>query len=604
MAVFISQTSGSFSNGATWGNANPGTAGIDYPGSGDSFTVSSGHTVTVSADLSGTPFAYASINGTLQHSTSSSSKIAFGAFAPFIQFGPSGKYRMGMNGTTIPYTVTASLSTTYTGTQPWFIVDSANRNCFTANGAFPSGVTQYHSTLAAGASVGGTSFTTTDVIGPSSGSFQVLLDWTDGNATHYEIVTVSAYNQSTKVATCSALTYAHALGCRVWNLTRNVSIEGGGTSGGILRVNWDGSSTPLNIKHAAFRNLYSVEASQYRANNSAFTLGSNGTVDYCSFRDYRSLGVQFDGITVSNCVMANIYQGTALHCGSERQMTNSVSILGLSDGSYGLQAYEPFPGAYAKTVYISGGSTNAGSANNTGLAYVGAVYIDGCTVRGVGYGREDNFFYGNGKYKRDITFSNLLNANHLGTFNSGYDDSFAEYGTEFLYESTIDTSKPYIDRTNSDSFQNTFGFKYMDYGGTKGDFLFVYQGGVVKRETITYHVNSPGIAFIHESATSSLYYRVPVVVINGQAKTIAIDVRKTATGFTTRPMIGFCEAGKDPNIFTQGGFSYIASSQMTDSTNTWETLTLSFTPTFDGVGWLYLVSKAGSGTVYWSDPNY
>lgn len=604
MATFTSTTSGNFNNGATWGNANPGVVGVDFPGSGDSFTVSSGHTVTIVSDLSSTVFKSANINGILRHSTAANSKIVFGTTVPFMTFGASGKYQIGTSASPIPIGFTAALETQYTGTAAWFAIDPSNTNCFEANGAFPSGVSQYNSTLAGAVSASATSFTTTHVIGPASGSFEVLLDWTDGTVTHWEIVTVSAYNQGTKVATCSALQYAHASGCRVWNLGRNVTVKGGSSNGGTMRVNWNGNTTPLNVKHVAFQNFYSLEASQYHTNATTFTYASSGTFDHCVFRNYRALGVKFEGIKIANSVMVNVYQGTGLHCGSQRQITESIDLYGITNGSYGLQAYEPFPGAYAKSIYISGGDTTSASATSVGLAYVGAVYIDGCTVRGLGYGREDNFFYGNGKYKRNITFANLLNANHLGTFNSGFDEAFSEYGTEFIYESTLDTTKAYIDRSNSDSFQNTFGFKYMDYAGVKGDFLFVYEGGIVQSDHTNFQTADPAVTFTHQSVNSPLYYRVPVQVTSGVSKNIQVIVRKSASGFITRPTIGFCEAGKDPNMFTQGGFSYISQTTMADTTNTWETLTLTFTPTFTGIGWLYMFSKSASGTVNWSDPNY
>ncbi len=47
MANFVSTQTGVVNNGATFGNASPGVRGIDWPGlAGDTFTVTSGHTVT------------------------------------------------------------------------------------------------------------------------------------------------------------------------------------------------------------------------------------------------------------------------------------------------------------------------------------------------------------------------------------------------------------------------------------------------------------------------------------------------------------------------------------------------------------------------------
>lgn len=48
-ASFNDAASGSWNDGATWGNTSPGVAGIDYPGAGDTVTINSG-TVTLTAD--------------------------------------------------------------------------------------------------------------------------------------------------------------------------------------------------------------------------------------------------------------------------------------------------------------------------------------------------------------------------------------------------------------------------------------------------------------------------------------------------------------------------------------------------------------------------
>ena len=50
-ATFVSATSGNYRDGATWGNASPGAAGVDYPDAdiGDTATISTGHTVTLTA---------------------------------------------------------------------------------------------------------------------------------------------------------------------------------------------------------------------------------------------------------------------------------------------------------------------------------------------------------------------------------------------------------------------------------------------------------------------------------------------------------------------------------------------------------------------------
>lgn len=46
-AQFVSQRNGPWNNGATWGNNNPGTVGVDYPAQTDAIIIQAGHQVTV-----------------------------------------------------------------------------------------------------------------------------------------------------------------------------------------------------------------------------------------------------------------------------------------------------------------------------------------------------------------------------------------------------------------------------------------------------------------------------------------------------------------------------------------------------------------------------
>jgi hypothetical protein len=60
MATFFSRATGNWEDGANWSTVNhagtagasPGTAGVDYPGSGDTAIISAGHTITVTTDMS------------------------------------------------------------------------------------------------------------------------------------------------------------------------------------------------------------------------------------------------------------------------------------------------------------------------------------------------------------------------------------------------------------------------------------------------------------------------------------------------------------------------------------------------------------------------
>lgn len=72
MPDFNPTQSGDFDDGATYGNTSPGVEGTDYPGSGDTLTVSGTYTITVPSDYSGTGCGAISLSG-----TNSSNKCVF-----------------------------------------------------------------------------------------------------------------------------------------------------------------------------------------------------------------------------------------------------------------------------------------------------------------------------------------------------------------------------------------------------------------------------------------------------------------------------------------------------------------------------------------------
>ena len=82
MADFTSVQSGNWADGATWGNASPGTAGVDYPGAdGDTATVAATHVVNYDLGDSTINFGSVTLNGKLSFPATANSTINFADLA-------------------------------------------------------------------------------------------------------------------------------------------------------------------------------------------------------------------------------------------------------------------------------------------------------------------------------------------------------------------------------------------------------------------------------------------------------------------------------------------------------------------------------------------
>jgi hypothetical protein len=101
--------SGNWNDGATWGNASPGSKGTDWPGTaGDVVTIAAGHTVLYNVSETNELGAM-TINGTLTFSTSANTLLSFGHVD--LTIGSTGTLNVGTSGAgIIPKTQTAALA--------------------------------------------------------------------------------------------------------------------------------------------------------------------------------------------------------------------------------------------------------------------------------------------------------------------------------------------------------------------------------------------------------------------------------------------------------------------------------------------------------------
>src|SRR5512139_2954997 len=107
MAAFTSTQTGNWNDGGTWGNTSPGSKGTDWPGNtGDTATVSSGHTVTYNVSEAN-EMGLVTVNGLLTFATASNTKLTMGHVD--ISIGATGEVRIGAAGAVIGASYTAEV---------------------------------------------------------------------------------------------------------------------------------------------------------------------------------------------------------------------------------------------------------------------------------------------------------------------------------------------------------------------------------------------------------------------------------------------------------------------------------------------------------------
>jgi len=301
MATVTTGGSGAWSSvvvNAPWPGGTP-------PGAADDVVVALGHTLTVDGTYSigsdtGSNTAML-VNGTLTFDATKNTSLTLKGNASTAA-ATTATINIGTSGTPINAGKTAAL--VFASAAPANYRYGLTIND-TSNFTVYDGTTRtVNTTTTASMAVGATTCTVADSTGWAVGDVIVFAP-TDGTYNHFDKRTITALAP----ITFSATTYAHASGCPVGNLTRQVTISSSMGSGA--------NSAYIHIRHSSTASngrrginglaLTSISTNNGATSTTAFVFGINGAGYYDPF-------VEFQNVTAYNCSQGNglcIYQALA-----------------------------------------------------------------------------------------------------------------------------------------------------------------------------------------------------------------------------------------------------------------------------------------------------
>lgn len=284
MAAYTSTQSGNFNAAATWGGGGwPSVAG-------DTYTVTAGHTVTVTHDGSGVSLGASTVNGTLQFATNANTALQHSGTITINNGGVVGN--------------TSAVGAGYTAQLIWAGSDGGELLQINAGGKFiPLGTATFnmqseawascYTTLQAQAASGQANISVPAAFANAlRASGDVLLIQGTTGYTQSEIVTVLSKSGGTITLTGN-LAYTHASGAYVCLLSRNFIVKGSSGSNRFIIDNDNTVAGNCTPKLTYFENCYELQGSA-----SARTW----TFDYCAWKARYALNGLIAKLT--NCILA------------------------------------------------------------------------------------------------------------------------------------------------------------------------------------------------------------------------------------------------------------------------------------------------------------
>jgi len=459
-AVFTSATTGNWNDGGTWGNTSPGVEGTDYPGSGDTATIASPHTVTI---VGTTPSSGGLLSLTIDAggklSFSSTATTSFTVSGAGATISVSGDLEIGTTGTPIPSNYTATLDFNPSGNTNWLFNSGSN---FSLQGASK---TYYKTTLSSTVTAGDKYFITADTTGWAVDD-EILLDKTSSSG-GTEIVTVTGISGATiyidsngdGTGASPTFTYTHETTAYVLNLTRNVVIKNSGTTNSGIRP-YGGDAD-----WAAIKNLYV---------NSNWNQSSNmGAWDYSVFRDSPGAGFEFrngNGSPFNTSFSNNVIYNTTGSCFSSDFVGTGTPIA----DSYAIKCNSSGNGwVLDSSRYTEPGTTyfkNLYASDTAGSGFYFAAINAGGSIDLQGY--ETRFNADNGIFVGGSGYYYFQGGKNYGNSASGVEGQ-AYGGTHIIYErdSMYGTDGATIHNNGADIANGTTSYagSYLEYHGHNVD---------------------------------------------------------------------------------------------------------------------------------------
>ena len=528
MATITSAGTGAWSAGSTW-------VGGSAPADNDAVVIASGHTVTFDVDTSAwaNGIAGITVTGTLSVSTTTSSYMKMKASTTI---SGAGTFNIGTSGTPIPFLVKFTL----TGGSGWYVQGSGGltMNVYGTEPAYKyvklSGAEAINSTrLEIDTDLTGDIWAVTDTIRINNINKDV----------QSEARVISSIT-STYIDITVGLTAAKLAGSYIVLITRNVNIIGVGVN--VLQNFANGKLIIGSCSLSSDSRSGLVSCTGTSISGGVFS-GNNRVLDTCIGSSISGGAFSGNNRVLEGCTGSIISGG--IFCGNSQAVYNFVGAF-ISNGIFSGNGSAI---ASCTGVSISGGTF---SGNYYGLINCIGIVLSGGLISGNNYGMSvcsaiiNNSIYANNTY--DIRESQF----------NAYNISLASTTENYLY-------------TNLS--RNIYS-ESIDHDQTAGAFKSWTKGGVttsVATPVPTGLTRSYQLAL--ENATVEGFFNRRVNVPAGKNINLTLYLRKSAS-MTYLPRVWVCKYGTEP--FTTAG-DILHTFTMTNSTDTWETDTYSYTNSAD-----------------------
>jgi hypothetical protein len=414
-----------------------------------------------------------------------------------------------------------------------------------------------------------------------AGAAVVLVDCTAPTDYDQQRLSLDAVDSASVIDLSANVDSAQYPGARVYLATRNIEIRSscvtavnivtGGTSG------YFGCSILSTAGQL-------VNATTFYGNGVYFGSGHtiSGVVSGCNYAAYSGSGHTISGV-VSGC-------GNGVYSGSGHTISGVVS--GCNYAAYSGSGHT-ISGVVSGCSYIAySGSGHTISGVVSGCNY-GAHYGTGHTISGVVSGCGNGVYFGSGH-----TISGVVSGCSYGVY----------YGTAVLVAASLSGNTRDVYNVIVSGFGATLGsatqngaYKYttvpmaevrftcgiFDLAGVAGALGFWTQGGYCKSATYsagthgTPSITAPN-SLVHEMTFEDNnrlgYVEIPVYAKAGVPLVVTMHGKLTGTSaWTTRPSIGIYDPAKP----WQDGAEVLNASAAMASNTDWQTLTATYTPTYD-----------------------
>lgn len=614
-------TTGGSGNWSSVTNNAPWPSGV-APVEGDKLVVASGHTVTVDGTyiVGDDSTTAVTITGTLKASRSANSSLTVKGDVQ-MSAATTATLDWGRNSTAdpIPSGVTATLILNYSASMAnykygLFVGDSAN--CYFC------GDTRARNTVTTSSlAISGTSVDVADITGWAVGDW-VVFPATDGTISHHErkqIATLTPGTGTTGTITFAAVSYAHATGCSVGNLSSNVTVKSYNTTNPAyvsFRTTSTGSNNRREIDHTSFEYIGSdislVNTKVWVSTTQSIIITPFLSFTNCSFYNGNNSAGLFINLLNTTTIFSNhaFYvdaglSGSLFYTASGTYAQLEDSVFYYSVGLFVTSAYSQGGQGvtYRRCKFWSNGTTTGSVSitNGAGLQFIDCEWhTNQSTSPFVWLGSGDATFttckFGSSDLPGSPTFYYILDAGttygQVGTFR--FNDCLFGTPTTSFYKN--------LDKPN---------LAYVTYISNKNLDPLVQEiytpNGIISRDNTSKISGVTSLKMSPTSATNALTFTLQIPAPTGKIVGVSGYLNRDTANTATVTLSGL---GITPSVYTASGAvntneQFSVSGVQTTGTDGILTVTISVTGT-SGSMWVDGVSAPQATAIdfgefgYWS----